>query len=105
MGMPKQRKRTKHAGVTAGRSSSLHHIKGLVLEGGIRPLGMLMQDGPETFQPSLILWIDADTGMVRATDQINPLESPDGGISEALDALAAAFTGPFPGFEGLERGL
>ncbi|HXT35243.1 MAG TPA: plasmid pRiA4b ORF-3 family protein [Chloroflexota bacterium] len=99
--MPKQRKRTKHTGVAAGRSPSLHRIEGLVLEGGIRPLGMRMQDGPATFQPSLILWIEADTGMVRATDQINPLETSDGGISEALDALTVAFTGPFPGFEDL----
>lgn len=100
--MPKQRKRTKRTGVAAGRSPSLHLMEGLVLEGGIRPLGMRMQDGPATFQPSLILWVEADTGMVRATGQINPLETSDGGISEALDALAAAFTGPFPGFEALE---
>ncbi|HVA89216.1 MAG TPA: plasmid pRiA4b ORF-3 family protein [Chloroflexota bacterium] len=96
--MAKQAKRTRQMGAVSGPTHVLPRVKGLVIEGGLRPLGILLQDGPDTFQPSLILWLEVETGLVRATDQVNPLESVDGGISETLDALAAALTGPFPGF-------
>ncbi len=90
--MPKARKPSKAA---LNRLARLPRLPDLVLEGGKRPLGIYMREGGETIQPQVALWVDAGSSFIRATEIINPLESADEGVAEALNALLAAVGGPF----------
>jgi len=66
----------------------------LVIEGGKRPLGLYSRDGQKTFQPHVALWVEPASGVVRAHSVINPLRSPDDGVSEALASLIDAIVEP-----------
>jgi hypothetical protein len=90
----KKQEPTTAAGV---QLADLHRIPGLVIEGGKRPLGLLLQDHGDTYQPQIALWVDSETGMVLGTAPIDPRQSADGGVSEAVGALVGALTGPLPG--------
>lgn len=66
----------------------------LVIEGGVRPLGVWFREGGETLQPLVTIWTDASTGYVRASQLISPKGTTDGGRSQALDALVEAIASP-----------
>src|SRR5919197_4341491 len=89
--MPKSQKPTKAA---LARLARLPRRSDLVIEGGKRPLGVFIRENDQTIQPQLALWLDAQSGFIRGTAMINPLESADGGIGEALAALVYAITNP-----------
>src|SRR5438270_11165707 len=89
--MPKSQRPTKAA---LARLARLPRRSDLVIEGGKRPLGVFIRENDQTIQPQLALWLDAQSGFIRGTAMINPLESTDGGIGEALAALVDAGTNP-----------
>src|SRR5918911_1519121 len=89
--MPKSQRPTKAA---LARLARLPRRSDLVIEGGKRPLGVFIRENDQTVQPQLALWLDAHSGFIRGTAMINPLESTDGGIGEALAALVDAATNP-----------
>src|SRR3989440_3165218 len=89
--MPKTQRPTKAA--LPGRARLPRHSD-LVIEGGKRPLGVFIRENEQTVEPQLALWLDAQSGFIRGTAMINPLESTDGGIGEALAALVDAATNP-----------
>src|SRR5438270_11092430 len=89
--MPKSQRPTKAA---LARLARLPRRSDLVIEGGKRPLGVFIRENDQTVQPQLALWLDAQSGFIRGTAMINPLESTDGGIGEALAALVDAATNP-----------
>jgi predicted RNase H-like HicB family nuclease len=90
--MPKAQKLTK---TEISRLSKLPHQSDLVIEGGRRRLGIYYRKERKSYQPELSLWLDGETGFIRSNSLVVPEESPDGGISEALEGLVKAFTGPF----------
>src|SRR2546421_10786852 len=89
--MPKSQRPTKAA---LARLARLPRRSDLVIEGGKRPLGVFIRENDQTIQPQLALWLDAQSGFIRGTAMINPLESTDGGSGEALAGLADAATNP-----------
>src|SRR5947208_6735286 len=89
--MPKTQRPTKAA---LARLARLPRHSDLVIEGGKRPLGVFIRENDQTVQPELALWLDAQSGFIRGTAMINPLESADGGIGEALAALVDAAANP-----------
>src|SRR3954465_8713356 len=89
--MPKAQRPTKAA---LARLARLPRRSDLVIEGGMRPLGVFIRENDQTVQPQLALWLDAQSGFIRGTAMINPLESTDGGIGAALVALVDAATNP-----------
>src|SRR5919202_3084839 len=89
--MPKTQRPTK-AGLA--RLARLPRRSDLVIEGGKRPLGVFIRENDQIVQPQLALWLDAQSGFIRGTAMINPLESRDGGIGEALAALVDACSKP-----------
>src|SRR3989440_5023848 len=89
--MPKTQRPTKAA---LARLARLPRRSDLVIEGGKRPLGVRIHENEQTVEPQLALWLDAQSGFIRGTAMINPLESTDGGIGEALAALVDAATNP-----------
>src|SRR5438045_9545639 len=89
--MPRAQRPTKAA---LARLARLPRRADLVIEGGMRPLGVFIREKDQTVQPQLALWLDAQSGFIRGTAMINPLESTDGGIGEALVALVDAATNP-----------
>src|ERR671934_2619233 len=89
--MPKTKRPTKAA---LARLARLPRRSDLVIEGGKRPLGVFIRENDQTVQPQLAMWLDAQSGFIRGTAMINPLESADGGIGEALAALVDPPTNP-----------
>jgi hypothetical protein len=89
--MPKAQK---PASLSLARLPGLPRSADLVIEGGRRPLGMFVREGKQAIQPQAVLWLDAQSLALRATDVVNPQASPDGGITEALEALALACVDP-----------
>jgi hypothetical protein len=65
-----------------------------VIEGGKRVLPLYFYENRQTFQPHVAIWVDANDGRLLASDVINPLESKDEGISEALEVLVLAMAEP-----------
>lgn len=55
-----------------------------VIEGGVRPLPIEVEDGS---QPSVVLWVDSQSGLVLAHALVDRRTSPDQGATEALAAL------------------
>jgi hypothetical protein len=97
--MPKPRKPDSNA------LTRLPHLPGLVLEGGKRPLGVYLRQDKETVQPQVVLWVDARQEFVRSMAIVAPGSTRDNGLSETLQALQTAFTGPFiPAPPGLNAG-
>jgi hypothetical protein len=76
------------------RLRRLPRLPDLVLEGGKRPLAVPLRLGDQQALVQTCLWVDAASGMVRASQALNP-QSQDGGTGEALHALAAACAEPF----------
>ncbi len=68
----------------------------LTILGGKRRLGLYLREGKETFQPHIAIWLEEQSGMVRASEIINPLEHQDEGVGAALAALAQALIQPPP---------
>jgi hypothetical protein len=95
--MPRKPKQPKAAGPDTSRLAGLPHLTNLVIEGGKRPVGTPVRDGKRTFQPQMVFWQDAETQFIRGIRLIDPQERQDDGISEALEVLIEACTGPFPG--------
>jgi len=87
MPQPKQQAVTK-------RLTQLPRRPGLVIEGGVRPLGVWFREGGEALQPFVAIWVDAGTGYVRASRLISPKETADDGRSQALDVLVEAMHSP-----------
>lgn len=86
-----------------GQKSGKHMIERLsrlrrrpeqVIEGGKQVLPLYFYENRQTFQPYVAIWLDATDGRLLASDVINPLESKDEGISEALEVLALAMAEP-----------
>jgi hypothetical protein len=65
-----------------------------VIEGGKQVLPLYFYENRQTFQPYVSIWLDASDGRLLASDVINPLESKDEGVSEALEVLALAMAEP-----------
>lgn len=81
----------------ADRLARLPRRSDLILEGGKRAAGIYVREGGQTIGLELALWVDAESGIVRAVSEpISPLESVDGGLTQALTALVVALAGPFP---------
>lgn len=90
--MPARKQR--QSSTRANELSDLPRRADLIVEGSLRPLGVYFQEGKQTVQPLMALWVDGQQGFVRGTAMINPLESDDDGIGEALDALRTALAAP-----------
>ncbi len=76
-----------------------------VIEGGKRVLPLYFYENRQTFQPYVSIWVDAGDGRLLASDVINPLESKDEGISEALEVLVLAMMEPEEApQEGVKKG-
>ena len=88
-------KAPKPANIQYTRLAGLARRADLVIEGGKRTLGLYMREGQQAVQPQAVLWLDAQGQSVRATQVINPLLSPDGGVTEALETLVQACVAPF----------
>lgn len=80
--------------------SKLPRISDLVIEGGKRRLGLYFRKDKETYQPQVVLWLEAEHGFIRASNLVMPDQTKDEGISEALVSLLASFTGPFSKLPG-----
>jgi hypothetical protein len=78
------------------RLARLPHRADLTILGGKRPLGLYLREGQETFQPHLVIWMEAQSGMIRTSEVINPLERQDDGVGDALETLAKALIQPPP---------
>lgn len=85
----------------AARLASLPTQPELVIAGGKADLDVWVQEGDETFQPGLSLWLDGDTGLVRSSTLYSPLATIDDGITEALEALVTAIVEPMPFAPGM----
>jgi hypothetical protein len=62
----------------------------VVVEGGIRPLGTLVEEPEGTFQPQVALWVEATSGAVLATKLIDPRPGTEQSLRDAVAALLAA---------------
>ncbi|MEO7001687.1 MAG: hypothetical protein ABI068_07735 [Ktedonobacterales bacterium] len=78
------------------RLDTLSHNLNLIIEGGIRPLGLFIREQGRTVQPRMAIWLDADSGMVRSSSLITPDEADEDGILGALEALQMALARPEP---------
>jgi len=76
--------------------AGLSRRPGFVIEGGTRRMGIYVRDGDAVTRPHIALWLDPASGFVLATTMIDPAQSPDGGVSEALEALLAAIVPAAP---------
>jgi hypothetical protein len=76
------------------RLAALPRSSELVIEGGKRSLGLNMRENKQIVQPQVALWVEADSGFVRAVRIINPSESSDDGSTEALQVLMEALARP-----------
>ncbi len=74
----------------------LPHRTNLTILGGKRPIGLYLREGKETFQAQVVIWLEEPSGMVRASEVINPLRYQDNGVGEALETLAQALIRPPP---------
>src|SRR5579875_4108449 len=74
-----------------GRGSAAAHP---VIEGGIRALDALVDEPSGPYQPEIALWVDASSGMVVATELLNPRESAEHRLQIAATALVAALKQP-----------
>ncbi len=74
--------------------ATLPRRSGLVIQGGKRPLGVYIYENKQAVQPQIALWVEADSGFVRAVQLINPAESSDDGITESLQLLVEALARP-----------
>jgi hypothetical protein len=96
--MPKQRKpppqQRKPQPLTTARHTGSPEQPAQVIEGGIRPLPVQVEDG---VQPLAALWVDGQTGMVLNYALVDPRQSPDNGTTEALAALEQALESPLLG--------
>ena len=96
--MPRKRK---SASDQPRRLDTLPRDPSLVIEGGVRPLGVFVRENKRNMQPRMALWLDGESGVVRANRVIAPSETGDEdddadmGMLEALEALQTAMTGPF----------
>ncbi|NWJ95289.1 MAG: plasmid pRiA4b ORF-3 family protein [Chloroflexi bacterium] len=90
--MPTAQKLTK---AELSRLGKLPRRSDLVIEGGKRDLALYLRENKQTFQPQVALWVEAGSSFIRSMELIAPFQTKDGGISEALNALVLAFTGPF----------
>lgn len=90
--MPAANKLTK---AQLARLSKLPRRADLVIEGGQRKLGVYIRHEKEYFQPQLAMWVDGNNGFVRAINLIAPFQTKDSGVTESLEALLSAMTGPF----------
>jgi hypothetical protein len=86
--MPKPRN---SQGRSSARSAGSSASASRVIEGGVRPLPIEVEDGS---LPSVALWVDSQSGMVLAHAMIDRRSSPDEGASEALAALEQALQRP-----------
>jgi hypothetical protein len=93
--MAKASKSTKKLDKALTRLQHLPRLNELVIEGGKRPLGVFFREHKQTVQPQIILWVDSATGFVRGMQLVNPADTQDDGISEGLESLVKALTGPF----------
>lgn len=84
----------KPTNIALARLAALPRRNGLVITGGKRPLNIYIREGNETVQPQVALWLDAASGFVFCTKVINPAESADNGVREALDALVETMIAP-----------
>lgn len=80
--------------IALARLATLPRRAGLVITGGKRPLNIYIREGNQTVQPQIALWLDAESGFVFRTKIINPAESADNGVREALDALVETIIAP-----------
>lgn len=80
--------------IAFARLAALPRRHGLVITGGKRPLGIYIREGTQPVQPQIALWLDAESGFVFGTRIINPFESADNGVREALDALVNVMIAP-----------
>lgn len=87
--------RAKRSANTRSHRDDLPRLPDLTIVGGKRPVGIWVREGGQTVRPQVAIWLDPETGFIRATNVIGPADSADGGLNEALDALETAFTGPF----------
>ncbi len=85
--------------------AGLSRRPGFVIEGGTRRMGIYVRDGDAVTQPHIALWLDPASGFVLATTMIAPEQSPDGGVSEALEALLAAIVPTAPSGRSSARGF
>ncbi len=91
-------KRRKASGAQSDikRAASLNRLPDLVIEGGVRPLGLYIYENGQFTQPYLALWVEAESELIRAMRVIGPSETADAGVSEALEALLESLIRPMP---------
>lgn len=89
--MPPRQKPNKTALARLGR---LERRPDLVIEGGLRPLGIYVREKGQTLQPQVALWLDAQSGFIRGTRVVEPGAPAGESASEALDALVESLITP-----------
>jgi hypothetical protein len=67
-----------------------------VIAGGKRTLGLFVREGKEAVQPQIAIWMDAQSGAILASEVLNPRESADDCVSEALAVLVEVLQHPPP---------
>ncbi len=92
-GKPKAPKLTGTQAILAQLAALPRNSK-LVIEGGKRPLGIYIRENKQAVQPQVALWVEAGSGFVRAVQVINPIQSSDDGITEALQSLVECLARP-----------
>jgi hypothetical protein len=81
---------------TNARLASLPRRANLVIEGGIRTLGLYLREGKEVFQPQLVIWLESESGMIRNSEILPPTKDQDDIARLALDTLVSALAQPTP---------
>src|SRR5262245_49223353 len=95
--MPTPRKpRSKPETLTSRRLAKLPRCPDLVIEGGVRLLGTFVREQRQTVQPYMALWIEENTGAVRAFRLIIPSQTGDNIIPETLESIEDALLRPAP---------
>jgi hypothetical protein len=65
-----------------------------ILVGGVRPLSVYVREGQDVLRPSVVLWLDEHTGLVRGHRLFVPENTVVGAINEAVLGLCDALVGP-----------
>jgi hypothetical protein len=84
-------KKHRTGATAAGRGSAAARP---VIEGGIRTLDAMVDEPSGPYQPEIALWVDASSGMVVATELLDPRESPEHRLQTAAAALVATLKQP-----------
>ena len=76
------------------RLDTLPRDANLIIEGGMRPLGLFLREHGRTVQPRMAIWVDYDSGLIRSSSLLSPDDADDDCVLGALEALQMALALP-----------